>query len=671
MPWWWKRRRRPWFGRYKRKARRNKFYRRKRFNRRRRNYKPTRRHKRRKRRYRKVRRKRKTIPVLQWQPDSITKCKIKGLGIMVLGAEGKQLICYTPMKTQYLPPKAPMGGGFGVEKYTLSYLYEEFIFHNNIWTKSNITKDLCRYLYCRFTFFRDPRTDFIISYQRQPPFDLTKFTYASTHPHQMLLDRHHKVLFSKDTKPNGKYSVKFLIKPPKQMISKWFFTKHFCQHTLALIKASACNFRCSYLSCSNRNQLVNITYLQQKFYQNSNWGMYATTYKPYNEISTSIKFTYKSGNSEKTYSPNTDAPHDKTPFTNYDAAVSYDWGWFSPKVLASTKVENGPTETHATQAITPISVARYNPNTDNGKGNKIYIKDILKNSYSPPERDPDIILEGFPLWLGLYGFLSWVVQTKHEKNYLQHCCVMLQSPSITPYSNIGEQNTYLPLDQTFITGKAPYDEYLNENMKVKWWPNVNRQMQTLNAIVESGPYIQNYSEDKYSNWELKYKYLFCFKWGGPQNNEPDVADPKSLPTYPTPDTVSKSIQIVNPEKLSSESILHSWDFRRGIVTPKAFKRMLDNISTDTEFQPTTEPAKKKPRTGPQLLIQTPEEEEIQSCLHSLCEENTCQETQEKTIQQLIQQQQQQQEQLKYNLLKLMFDLKEKQKMLQLQTGLLE
>ena len=80
---------------------------------------------------------------------------------MVLGAEGKQSICYTPVKTQYLPPKAPMGGGFGVEKYTLSYLYEEFIFHNNIWTKSNITKDLCRYLYCRFTFFRDPRTDFI------------------------------------------------------------------------------------------------------------------------------------------------------------------------------------------------------------------------------------------------------------------------------------------------------------------------------------------------------------------------------------------------------------------------------------------------------------------------------------------------------------------------------
>lgn len=34
------------------------------------------------------------------------------------------------------------------------------------------------------------------------------------------------------------------------------------------------------------------------------------------------------------------------------------------------------------------------------------------------------------------------------------------------------------------------------------------QHDTLNAIVESGPYTVKYSEELYSNWELKYKYNF-------------------------------------------------------------------------------------------------------------------------------------------------------------------
>ena len=99
--------------------------------------------------------------------------------------------------------------------------------------------------------------------------------------------------------------------------------------------------------------------------------------------------------------------------------------------------------------------------------------------------------------------------------------------------------------------------------------------------------------------------------------------------------------------------------------------MCEHLETDSEFQPIAEgsPPKKK-RKG--AAFQNPQEEiqEIQSCLQNLCEQGTSQE-QEQDLQQLILKQQEFQRNLKYNILKLIFDLKDKQKQLQLQTGLLE
>ena len=104
--------------------------------------------------------------------------------------------------------------------------------------------------------------------------------------------------------------------------------------------------------------------------------------------------------------------------------------------------------------------------------------------------------------------------------------------------------------------------------------------------------------------------------------------------------------------------------------------MCEDIQTDTDFEPDTGQAlQKKPRLGCHLRDPYQAQKDIQDCLRSLCEESSWQEVQEeeeeKNIQQLIQQQQQQQLQLKRNILKLITDLKYKQNMLQLQTGLME
>lgn len=293
MPFWWRRRQRYWRPRRFWKNKTRKYNRRRWPRRRRRRTRRTTRRRRRRRKY-KVKRKRQTLPVRQWQPDKIVKCKIKGVDVLVLGGEGKQLVCYTNVKDAWTPPKAPGGGGFGCQQYSLSWLYEQYVFRNNIWTKSNIGLDLCRYLHCRLTFYRHPDTDFIISYERQPPFDIDKYTYPSCHPKNLLLGKHKLLLLSKATKPNGKLTKRILIKPPKQMLTKWFFQEHFAHAGLFLVKAAACNFRYSHLGCCNTNRITTLFYLNPGFYKQGNWSANTPTgYQPYLTVPDSLYFGVK------------------------------------------------------------------------------------------------------------------------------------------------------------------------------------------------------------------------------------------------------------------------------------------------------------------------------------------------------------------------------------------
>nr|UHM26462.1 MAG: ORF1 [Torque teno midi virus] len=662
MPFWWRRRRKNWYGRWRRPRylRKYKRRRRRRFTRRR-NRKTSRR--RRRRRY-KVRKKKQKIPVFQWQPDSIRKCHIKGNGILVLGCEGTQMYCYTTEKMKYVPPKVPYGGSFGVERLTLKYLYEEYTFHNNIWTATNLYKDLCRYLYVRFTFYRHPETDFIVAYNRQPPFDINKFTFPSKHPHLMLLEKHKKIILSKSSKPTGKYKVKMLVKPPKQMITKWFFTKEFSEYTLLLLSAAALNLRYSYLSASNENLLVNIISLNPMFYQHTNWaatGHSTNYYQPYTNVPSTLKYVVKT----KQGTEQTLTISDKA-FTT-EGALSYENGWFNPSFLKSIRLENKGT----LQAVNNMIYGRYNPTKDKGPGNKIYIISIVADHWEPPTVDKMVLLEDLPLWLGVYGYLSYL-KTVKPGDWLATSLVVLESDAIYAWSMVGAGKRWAPIDSSYLDGKRQWDQPISTTDKTKWYPNYTWQLKTLNAIVESGPFVPQYSEEKYSTWELKYHYDFVFKWGGPAMPEQEVKNPQDLKVYDVPDTQLGRIQICNPAKQATETIFHPWDFRRGLIKEKALKRMCQHLETDTEYECSSEgsPKKKKQRIGAALRNPQEEEEEAQVCLQELCKENIYQE-EDQTVQQLIHQQREQQQQLKYNIIKLLMQLKTKQRQLQLHTGLIE
>ncbi len=307
------------------------------------------------------------MPVVQWQPDSIVKCKIKGTGCIILGSDGKQFRCYTNQRNVWTPAKSPCGGGFGSEKITLEYLYNEYLFRNNIWTKSNTLKDLCRYLGCKIIFYRHPKIDFIINYSRQPPFDINKWSYAMCHPQALLLSPHKKLLLSKQTKPTGKLKLVLKIRPPKQMLSKWFFQEQFATAGLVHLQAAAASFQYTRLGCCNQNQILTLYYINPDFYQNSDWAQYREAthpYLPYTNIP-SLNFIYPQSASA-TGSVTID-PHAHSFI--YSDSISYEKGYFQSKVLNAIKVQKG------TQDLghLPLGVLRYNLNEDSGKGNKIWL----------------------------------------------------------------------------------------------------------------------------------------------------------------------------------------------------------------------------------------------------------------------------------------------------------
>jgi hypothetical protein len=362
MPFWWARRRRPWFGTWrKRRYTRRNYYKNRRRRRRPRRF--TRRRRRRRRRY-KVRKKKQKITLQQWQPDRIVKCKIIGYNYLVCGAEGNQFRCYTDDKHNYGQPRAPGGGGFGCEQYTLEHLYNEWTAHRNVWTTSNDYTDLVRYTGCQFIFYRHPDTDFAIFYDRQPPFKLTNRTYLETHPLNILLRKRHKVVRSLKYSKNKKPYVKVKIKPPKQMITKWFFQPDFASVELLKLAGAACNFGYSLYGPNTQSPNLTLYALNTDFYQIHNWAqLIAQTqpYLPYPGIphTKGNYLTFKYGSKGQTVNGVTE---------DYKSSISYEKGWFQPGILQAWEVDDP--KTHRTHTR-PVSICRYNPEEDNGKGNRV------------------------------------------------------------------------------------------------------------------------------------------------------------------------------------------------------------------------------------------------------------------------------------------------------------
>nr|UHK05849.1 MAG: ORF1 [Torque teno midi virus] len=674
MPFWWRRRNKRWYGRgYKRRYPARRRYKRRRFTyKKRRHRRATRRSRRRRK---KVRRKKPTLLVRQWQPDSIVLCKIKGFDSIIWGSEGTQYLCCTSQLTEFTRSKYPGGGVFAVQLYSLQWLYDQWRLKNNIWTKTNLYKDLCRYLKVIFRFYRHRNVDFVVWYNRQPPFHIDKLTYMQFHPY-MLLQRKNKIIIpSLATNPKGKPFKKKTIKPPKQMLSKWFFQQQFTHYDLLQIGASACSLSYPRISCCDENRMLTFFCLNPKFFSDTNWAQTPTGDNYYMPYALIPDLTFVSGpqNRPIEYKPKSEyiekRPTVETELGRYYRSIDLTGGYFSPRVLGAWKVKIGTVENKPL----PIVLARYNPAIDDGKGNKVWLATNITGHYNIPDKTPDFIIENQPLWLAFWGYYDFLKDSKGEGIFPVHFFVV-KSPYIQTQQTEATEPFYCFIDPQIIQGKNQYDSPITYTEKHLWYPTVYWQTKTINAICSSGPYVPKLNNQTQSTWELATKYSFHFKWGGPQITDQPVDDPSRKNKYDVPDTIKEAVQVYDPAKNIAATMFHDWDYRRGCITGPAIKRMQENLPTDSSLESDTEqePKAKKRRVVPTLHNPLKETEKIQACLLSLCEESTCQETQkEKSLHQLILQQQQQQQQLKHNLLTLIKDIKVKQRLLQLQTGVLE
>nr|UHK05763.1 MAG: ORF1 [Torque teno midi virus] len=673
MPFWWRRRRKTWYGRNFRRRRFARHKRRQKPRYRKRRYRRTTRRSRRRRK--KVRRKKPTLTVKQWQPDSIVLCKIKGFEALLWGAEGSQYLSATNNMFEYTRSKYPGGGVFAAQIYTLKYLYDQWLLKNNIWTKTNQLKDLCRFLKVYFTFYRHKKVDFIIVYERQPPFILDKLTYMQYHPYMLLQRKNKIVLPSYQTNPRGRSKKTRRIRPPKQMLSKWFFTEQFCRYDLLLLIASAASLSYPRIGCCNENRMLTLYCLNTRFYTQPDWAQpvkHPDYYKPYHTMATDLYFWSGNINNPTKYNPDSEInKHKESDLGPYYASINKNTGWFTTRVLKAFNVTKG-----ATGPVTkplPLVLGRYNPAVDDGDGNVIFLQTVLGGSWSFPTKTQDWRIDGVPLWLAFWGYWDFLEQ-KYTKSIFTSNMFVIKSKYIETSQTELAQTYWAFIDPQWIDGKNQYDSPITYNEQKLWYPTCESQMKTINAFCSSGPYVPKLDNQTESTWELATKYTFHFKWGGPQISDQPVDDPTKKGHYDVPDTIKEAVQVIDPTKNIAATMFHEWDYRHGCITSTAIKRMQSNLPTDSslESDSDTEPAYKKRRVTPLLNDPEKKTQKINKCLLSLCEEDTCQEEEkEQDLLKLIQQQRQQQQQLKHNLLTLIKDIKTKQRLLQLQTGVLE
>lgn len=485
------------------------------------------------------------------------------------------------------------------------------------------------------------------------------------HPHMLLQRKHKKFLLSKETNPKGPLKKRLKIKPPKTMKTSWYFQEEFANQGLVTLIAAACNFRYPWLGCCNENQIITLYYIQPGFYKDTDWAQYRQqekSYKPYTSIPETLTYTYYEGNTKKQFT----MTHDMV--NTYDKSIGYDNGWFCSKVLRAIQVKNSSSEF----AMTPCGILRYNPVIDSGEKNKMWLTSIVTGHWKVPAKD-ELIMEGYPLWLMLYGYTSYIKHVLKDDSYFTGYMLVIQSPALYRVSGLSETQFYPIVDKNFIDGKDPGGQTPLLKTTRHWYPTLKIQLESIAQIVNCGPLTPKYDQTRNSTWQCNYSYSFYFKWGGSRPPQAEAEDPASKGKYPATNNIPEGIQIADPLKQTYNTIFKTWDYRRGAVTKKALKRMYEHLSIDetisTDSESYSSPKKKKKLP----LLQDPKKEnkKIQDCLLSLCEESTFQEPQESiNLYNLIKQQQEQQQQLKYNLLTLISDLKSKQRTLLHQQGFL-
>ena len=153
----------------------------------------------------------------------------------------------------------PCGGGTGSMIFTLSFFYQEFKKHHCKWSASNRDFDLVRYKGTVLKFYRHPEADYIVWFNRTPPFQENLLDVMSRQPLIMLQSHRCIIVRSFKTHPRGPSYVKLKVRPPRLLTDKWYFQPDFCNVPLFQLQFALTELR--FPICSPQTANTSVTFL--------------------------------------------------------------------------------------------------------------------------------------------------------------------------------------------------------------------------------------------------------------------------------------------------------------------------------------------------------------------------------------------------------------------------
>nr|UGV35666.1 MAG: ORF1 [TTV-like mini virus] len=623
----------------------------------------------------------KKITVQEWQPPTIRVCHIKGLSCLVFFNQDRLPYNSTMYENSIVPPGHPGLGGFCVMKYTLENLYNMHEYCTNWWTNTNDNLPLCRYYGAKFKLYQCAELDYVFKYSTVLPGNSNKLTYPACHPSMLLMGNNKVIVPSRKTRPLQKGYKTVRITPPPQFQTKWYFQKEICTFPLCIIHAAGCSLQNYYVKQSWDSNNITITHLNTNKIKNRNFVV--DTYTFNSQGTTSLYLWYVDDHDINPNEINKAKVSTLIPLTNtkyFTLGTSYEEAKLKQWITQPTQYKNnlgryagnpfvspynrdttniyysnmGPNtvfskftaETqkvediqddhnqkfHLTKLDEPLVLqSRYNPNRDKGDTTKMYLLSNRQNINNWDEpTDTDLILEGFPLWLNIWGFVDF--QNKLSKVHKIEYDYMLVFTNTTtdPKRNF----PFVILDEDFVNNRTPYQTTVDPQDKNRWYPQIQYQHQQSNLIASCGPGTPKLNQKNSENITIKYD--FYFKWGGAPPKMITVDNPLTQTVFPIPNSEHASTSLQNPTQ-AFESLLYTFDQRNHNLTAAAIQRIKKDWTITELLSSIAEPTKEVP-----AIDQT----------SSIPSEETTTEENEETLQQQLLLHKQQQQKLRLRILKL-------------------
>lgn len=445
----------------------------------------------------------------------------------------------------------------------------------------------------------------------------TIHTHADSAPFRMLQTKHKIVVPSINTKRRRKPYKKVFVKPPAQMLNRWYFQKEICKTPLVMFTTTAVSLPLPFADPKAKSNNVTIYCINPYIIQNPDFQHYGSNgYSPKMGTQNRPLYLYGSNQENVTYEKlknNSNKPlitaltntKDHTPGiplsrTTIDISKAAgnpfheDWtsgdqylyfSYMTPTdMLGLINNSTEPSEDHK-KSITNtgelIYTFRYNPDNDDGSTNKQYIVSTASGTKIQPPTDENHILTGFPFIYSLWGWTDWIKKLGQTPAFDTNKLLILETKAF----NDKTIPLFIPIDPQFVHGFDPYESLETQNHQISpynaknWFPRHEYQKLTINSICLSGPACPRPPWDHYL--QAQCKYTMYFKWGGCPKDLQKAYNPCSQSIWPTPDNKYGRSEVQNPN-IFPQTELYSWDWEKDYVTESAIAR----IQRYTEIDPT-------------------------------------------------------------------------------------